>query len=867
MCQVDDLGVLTCYNFLMTPGSWKARQAYKKIWKFKALSHISKSILLIVIGTLLAIFAAVIFFATQIPNPSDLTSRDIAQATKIYDRNNTLLYDIYNEENRTPVKLEEVPEVVKQATIAIEDKDFYKHGGFSVVGITRAVFEIIVNRRVEGGSTLTQQLVKNALLSGERTLTRKLKEFILSIQVERSYSKDEILEMYLNEIPYGGTAYGIEAAANLYFGKSAKDLNLAEASLLTGLPQRPSVYSPYGSRPELAKKRQKQVLDRMVEDKYITKEQANKAAETGLTYRTGQTEGGFKAPHFVLYVKEKLIEQFGDRMVESGGLRVTTTLDYDLQKETEEIVKKEIEGLASAKVGNGAALVLDPKTGQILAMVGSKDYFGDSLPAGCEEGASCTFEPNVNVAIRPRQPGSATKPIAYAKALEKGYTAGQVYLDVKTEFPGGDRPSYVPVNYDGQFRGPVQMRYALGNSYNIPAVKNLAMVGVKDVMELGYRMGLTTWEPSEENVNSVGLSLVLGGREVRLLDLVSAYAVLAGEGRQQDPVSIMKVTDSKGKTLFEFRETEGRKVLDSGIAFIISDILADNGARTAAFGPNSVLNVPGKTVAVKTGTTDQKKDNWAVGFTPSVAVGVWVGNNDNSDMSPTIASGVTGASPIWNKIMQSALKNKQNEPFNRPSNVTQTEVDGLMTGKPHGGSPTRKEYFISGTEPKGESGTYQRQKVCRSNPHRLANDNEDNEEKDVVVLKEDDPTGADKWQKGIDEWVVTAPDARLVGATRGCSGVPGFTTGGGGVIEIVNVGNGANVPRVFDVLARANSPAGVKKVTWLVDGAEKSSQTSEPYAVHIEFPPGDRGSHTITVTLEDNGGGSFSSSIGVTVNL
>ncbi|OGE28736.1 hypothetical protein A2867_04615 [Candidatus Daviesbacteria bacterium RIFCSPHIGHO2_01_FULL_40_11] len=851
----------------MTPGSWKLRQESKKIWKLKFLSSLSTAMLILVVVFLLLLFGAVIFFATQIPNPSDLSNRDIAEATKIYDRNGELLYDIYQNQNRTPIKLSEVPGFVKEATIAIEDKDFYKHRGFSIAGITRSVFELIVNRRVEGGSTLTQQLVKNALLSGERTLTRKLKEFILAIQVEGAYSKDQILEMYLNEIPYGGTAYGIEAAANLYFGRSAKDLDLAQAALLVGLPQRPSVYSPYGTRPELAKARQKEVLRRMVEDGYITAEQEKAAESEELTFRTGQNEHGFKSPHFVLYVKEKLIEQFGDKMVEQGGLRVTTTLDFELQKKVEEIVKKEIENLSSAKVGNGAAIVLDPKTGQILSMVGSKDYFGKSLPEGCKEGVSCTFEPNVNVALRPRQPGSATKPIAYSKALEKGYTANQVYMDVKTEFPGGNMPTYIPVNYDGQFHGPVQMRYALGNSYNITAVKNLALVGVKDVLELGYRMGLTTWEPSEENVNSVGLSLVLGGREVRLLDLVSAYAVLANQGRQLDPVSILKVTDSEGKNLFEFHQAEGRTILDPGIAFIISDILADNGARTAAFGSNSILNVPGKTVAVKTGTTDRKKDNLAVGYTPSVVVGVWVGNNDNSDMSPVVASGITGASPIWNKIMQAVLKDKPNEPFERPSNVIQSEVDGLMTGRPHGGSPTRREYFISGTEPKGESGAYQRQKVCKSNPHRLASDNEDNEEKDVVVLKEDDPTGADKWQKGIDEWVITAADPRLVGATRGCSGVPGFATGTGGIIEIVNVGNGANVPRVFDVLAKANSPAGVKKITWLVDGAVKSTQTSEPFALHVEFPVGDKGSHTITVTLEDNNGGTFSSSIGVTVAL
>ena len=851
----------------MAPGTWKARREYKSVWRFKFLSGLSTFMLVGVIGFLLLLFAAVIFFGTQIPSPQDLSNRDIASSTKIYDRNGELLYDIYQNQNRTPIKLSEVPQYVKQATISIEDKDFYKHAGFSIPGIARSVFELVVHRQVEGGSTLTQQLVKNALLSGERTITRKLKEFILAVQVERAYSKDQILEMYLNEIPYGGTSYGIEAAANLYFGKSAKDLNLAEAALLAGLPQRPSVYSPYGTHPELAKVRQKEVLRRMVEDNYITSDQAKTAEDQQLTYRTSQNEVGFKAPHFVLYVKEKLIEQFGDKLVEQGGLKVTTSLDYKLQKEAEDIVKKEVDNLKDANVGNGAAMVLDPKTGQILSMVGSKDYFGKSLPEGCKEAQTCVFEPNVNVATQPRQPGSATKPINYAKALEKGYTANQTYLDVKTEFPGGNKPSYIPVNYDGQYHGVVQMRYTLGNSYNIPAVKNLALTGVKDVMELGFRMGLLNWEPSEENVNSVGLSLTLGGREVRLLDLTSAFATFADKGVQNDPVSILKVTDSKGKTLFEYHQTDGRKVLDPGIAFIISDILSDNGARTAAFGSNSVLVIPGKTVAVKTGTTDQKRDNWAIGYTQSVAVGVWVGNNDNSVMSPVVSSGVTGASPIWNKIMTAALKNKSNEPFEKPGNVNLVEVDGLMTGKPHAGSPTRREYFIAGTEPKGESAAYQRQKVCKSNPHRLANDGEDAEDKDVVVLKEDDPTGANKWQKGIDEWVITSPDARLVGVTKGCSGIPGFTGGGGGVIEIVNVGNGANVPRVFDVLARANSPAGVKKLTWLIDGAVKSTLTTEPFALHVEFPSGDKGSHTITATLEDNNGGSFSTSIGVTVAL
>src|SRR3989344_1779641 len=852
----------------MIRGSWKARKSGSSVWKFKFLSGLSTSMLWIVIGFLVILFSSVIFFATQIPSPEDLTNRDVAAATKILDKNGELLYDIYLDQNRTPVKLSEIPTYVKEATISIEDKDFYKHGGFSIIGITRALFDTITSRSIAGGgSTLTQQLVKNALLTSETSLVRKLKELILAIQVEKKYTKDQILEMYLNEIPYGGTAYGIEAAANLYFGKHASELNLSEASLLAGLPQRPSVYSPYGTHPELSKKRQKEVLRRMVEDGYINKDQEKAAESVELTYRTKQNELGFKAPHFVLYVKQKLIEQFGDKLVEQGGLKVTTTLDYKLHEKAQEIVKKEVEKLNSSKIGNGAAVVIDPKTGEILSMVGSKDYFGDSLPEGCSEGDSCVFEPNVNASLSLRQPGSATKPITYAKALEKGYTANYTLMDTKTEFPGGDQPSYVPVNYDGQFHGPVQVRYALGNSYNIPAVKMLALVGVKDVLEQGYRMGITTWEPSEENVNSVGLSLVLGGREVRLLDLTSAFGALANKGEQMDPVSILKVTDSKGKTLFEYKKPDGKKVLDEGIAFIISDILSDNGARTAAFGSNSYLNIAGKTVAVKTGTTDQKRDNWTIGYTPSVVVGVWVGNNDNTPLDPKIASGVTGASPVWASIMKAILANKPNEPFERPSKVFQTDVDGLMNGKPHGGSPTRKEYFIAGTEPKGESPTYQNQKVCKSNPHRLANDGEDADQKDVIVLKEDDPTGANKWQTGIDQWVLTAPNPLFVGATRGCSGVPGFNAGGGGAIEIVNVGNGANVPRVFDVLARANSPAGVKKVIWLIDGAQKSSQTTEPFALHVEFPQGDKGSHTITVTLEDQNGAIHTSSIGVTVSL
>lgn len=849
----------------------KRQPDYTSFRKVTFLSRLSKFIIWSIVLGIVLFVGIIVYFFTQIPSPEDLQSRFVPRSTKIYDRNGELLYDIFQNQNRTPIKLSDVPEVVKKSTIAIEDKDFYKHRGFDIWGILRSFYRLIIHRRVEGGgSTLTQQLVKNALLTSDQSVVRKLKELILAIQVERAYNKDQILEMYLNEIPYGGTAYGIEAAANLYFGKHASELDLAEASLLAGLPQRPSVYSPYGSQPELAKVRQAEVLRRMVEDGYIIEEEANRAKNEELIYRTAQNEIGFKSPHFVLYVKQKLEEQYDTRTVEQGGLKVITTLDYKLQEQVEDILKSEVDKLKDYEVGNAAAVVLDPKTGEILSMAGSKDYFGKSEPESCSEGKSCAFEGNVNVVLGQRQPGSATKPITFAAGMLKGYTASHVLMDVKTVFPGGaGLPEYIPVNYDGQLHGPTQVRYALGNSYNISAVKMLALVGVKNVMDLGFRMGLSTWEPTAENVSSVGLSLTLGGREVRLLDLTSAFSVFANQGRRQEPISILKVEDSSGKNLYEYRPTNGVRVLDEGIAFIISNILADNGARTAAFGSNSVLNIPGKTVSVKTGTTDQKRDNWTIGYTPLAAAGVWVGNNDNSVMDPKIASGVTGASPIWQKIMIAALKDKPNETPPRPDSVIEVETDGLMGGQPKDGSPRRKEFYQKGTELTSVSSAYQRLKVCKVNTHRQANDGEDLEEKDVILLKEDDPTGANLWQEGINKWVLTATNPLFVGTDKGCSGIPGFSSGGGdgGVISIVNIPNEANVPRVFDVLARANSPAGIKKVTWLLDGATKNSQTVEPFAFHVEFPAGDTGLHTIIVELEDNSGGKYTSSIGVKVAL
>lgn len=689
-------------------------------------NRLSKLALYGLIAFVISVPLLFLWYSRDLPTPGKLVVSKYKDSTRIYDRNGKLLYSVYQDENRTYVSLADIPKDLRNATISIEDKDFYKNNGFSPVAYLRVARDAVLGRGLTGGSTITQQLVKNVLLSSERSLPRKIKELLLAIQVDKKYSKDQILEMYLNNIPYGGAAIGVEAAAETYFGKSVKDLNLAQSAFLAGLPQSPSVYSPFsGNKYYVA--RTEAVLKQMTENDYVTKSQAEKALKEIKDHKFTQRGVGIKAPHFVMYVKEILARQFGEQMTETGGLQVTTTLDYDIQKKAEEIVKEEIEKLKGYKVGNGAAVVTDPKTGEILAMVGSKDYFDEENDG------------NFNAAVAKRQPGSSLKPITYAVAFEKGYTPATMVMDVKTDFPNGAGGMYTPVNYDGKFRGPVQLRFALGNSLNIPAVKMLARVGIEPVMQKAYEMGIENWEPTQQNRQNVGLSLVLGGREVTLLNEATVFGVFATGGVRHDPVSILKVADSKGKKLYEFKKTEGQKVLSPAVSFLISHILLDNVARTAAFGPNSFLVIPGKTVSVKTGTTDEKRDNWTIGYTPSYVVGVWVGNNDNSPMNSAIASGVTGASPIWSKIMRYVLEEKEDEQPKKPDDVIAVQVDALSGGLPVDGQPTRTEYFIKGTEPTSKSPIYK-----------------EKDGQNYFLFKEDDPVsqdGVNRWQQGIDAWI------------------------------------------------------------------------------------------------------------------
>lgn len=701
-------------------------------------------------------FIAFAYYSKDLPSPNKLIDRDIPQSTKILDRNGELLFDVYGEQNRTLVKFEDLPQYLIDATLATEDADFYGHHGFDLTGMIRSVYYIAARRSLQSGSTITQQLVKNALLTPEQTLTRKIKELVLSLQIERRYSKNDILQMYLNEVGYGGQAQGVEAASQMYFGKSVKDINLAEAALLAGLPQRPSVYSPFGGSPENARLRQSYVLHLMSEKgwvgtdgkrHFLDKKLAEEAKKTELKYAT--PGGRIKAPHFVMYVKRILADRYGDKMVEEGGLRVTTSLDLKLQEEAEKIVAEEVEKSKGLKISNGALIALDPKTGEIISMVGSRDYFD------IENGGNF----NVVTDGPGRQPGSAIKPITYVTAFKKGYTPATMVMDVPTTFPGGDTPDYKPVNYDGVFHGPMQLRYALGNSINIIAVKLLKMAGVEAVIQTAHDMGITTLNDAQR----YGLSLTLGGGEVHLLDLTSAYNVFAANGIRHDPVSILEVQDSQGKVLekFDAQNDTGTKVLTAEQAYLINNILSDNNARSMAFGSYSPLIIPGHAVAVKTGTTDDKRDNWTIGYTPGITVGVWVGNNDNSPMDPRLASGVTGAAPIWHRAMIVFLKDKPDEPFVRPEGIVEADIDALTGYLPYESAKVRHEIFIRGTLPNAHSDMYERLKICKDGG-KIANqpceDSGNYEEKIYVHLRDSLP----EWQEFTDKWLAENKE-KLVG--------------------------------------------------------------------------------------------------------
>ncbi len=631
--------------------------------RFDRGSILKNLILLGIAGGLLGALVLLGFMAyisRDLPNPNSLTERTISQTTKIYDRTGEhLLYEIFGEENRTLKQVqsgfcgdgseldldpEGIPLYALQATIAAEDRNFCSHSGFDFKGFARAVIQNLMGNRV-GGSTLTQQLVKNAILSNEKTIIRKAKELILSLELERRYTKDEILQIYFNEIPYGSTYYGIEASAQNYFRKSAGELSLSEAVTLAALPKAPTTYL---NNPDRLQARRDYILGEMLELEFITQEDHDAALLEDTSIEVSITN--IDAPHFVLHVKEQLEETYGRRAVEEGGMRVITTLDFDKQTIAEEEVALGVEQLSETYNFSNAALVaIDPKTGQVLAMVGSKDYFDDEIDG------------QVNVATRLRQPGSSFKPIVFTKAFEMGYTPNTVTWDVLTTFPTitGD---YIPNNYDLEERGPIRLRNALQGSLNIPSVKMVYMTGVENALDFATSLGYSSFGDH----SAFGLSLVLGGGEVQLLEHTNAYAVFANEGVRNDIATILRVEDSDGVVLEEWKERDGKEVIDENVARTITHVLSDNDARTPFFGANSYLQLGDRPVAAKTGTTNDSRDAWLMGYTPSLAAGVWAGNNDNETMSAK-AGGSNVAGPIWNAFMRRALEDTAIESFASPT--------------------------------------------------------------------------------------------------------------------------------------------------------------------------------------------------------
>ncbi|MBD3279453.1 MAG: hypothetical protein GF390_01950 [Candidatus Pacebacteria bacterium] len=785
-----------------------------------------------VVMMIIAFFGMFAWYSRDLPKPGQIVRRQ-GFSTKIYDRDGALLYDLFESERRNPIDINNAPEHLKQATIAIEDKDFYQHQGFDLLTALRIPYNLVFRKRIVGGSTLTQQLVKNVLLTSERKISRKFKELVLAIQIERTFTKDEILEMYLNEAPYGGTAWGVGTAAEIYFNKPVAELNLVESAFLAGLPQRPSAYSPYtgkqdGNGEPLWKMRTKAVLRRMKEDQYLTQLAYDDAVNQLDSLEFEKTAIEIKAPHFVFYVKDQLAEMYGEDLVERGGLKITTTLDLALHEKAQEIVAAEVAEIEDLDISNGAAVVMDPRTGEILSLVGSRDYFNDDIGG------------QFNVAVDGlRQPGSSIKPVTYLALMQQGYTPATMLMDVQTNFkPNEQTKDYIPKNYDGKYRGPVSVRNSLGSSLNVPAVKSLSLVGIENFLTLANEMGLASLAPTKENLQRFGYALTLGGGEVTLLDLTTAYSSFATSGIKVEPVAILKVEDQNGQVLFEHKHLQGARVFSEAEAFLINHILSDNSARLIAFGANSLLNT-GKPIAVKTGTTNDQRDNWTIGWSQEIIVGAWVGNNDNSPMS-YVASGITGASPIWRQIIFAALEAGYQAPdWEIPDSIEQVEVDKVSGYPSHDGFDSKQEYVIKGTLPNPPDPIHTKLKLCKGE-NKLATEAKiaagNYEEKEFFVFQVYDPIsedGKNRWQEGVDAWIAAQEDGRYKPPTEYC-GEAGDVN-----VRLVKPENEKIYEsEEIEIKVEAGSGEGIEKIEIWVDGSKRETINDHRYEGKLKLAKG-----------------------------
>ncbi len=798
-----------------------------------------------------------IFFMKDLPDPAKINKRTINESTKIYDRTGQhLLYEIHGEENRTLISIDQVPDIVKYATIALEDQDFYNHNGVDFRGIIRAAIKDVLQRKIaQGGSTITQQFVKNSILTSEKRVSRKVKEIVLALEIEQKFSKEEILQMYLNEIPYGSNAYGIEAASQTFFGKHASELTLGQSVLLASLPNAPTFYSPFGSNTDRLVVRWKSALSKMANLGYITEEQAKNVAEEDILDQIQLVKDDIRAPHFVMHVKEQLVEEFGEDEMEKIGMSVYTTLDWNYQQIAEEVLREKVDEIGEQYGFSNAALVaLNPQNGQILAMVGSKDYFNKEIDG------------NVNVATRFRQPGSSFKPYVYAQALEMGYTRKSITFDVETNFNTNDdeEDDYVPRNYLGNFNGPVQLEDALATSLNIPAVKFLYLVGPKKAVNFAKSMGIEGLNEPDK----YGLSLVLGGGEVKLLNHVGAFGVFANEGKKQEKTAILRIEDSKGEIIREFQKQEGKQIIKRETALEITDILSDNKLRAPLFGTNNLLNIPGHQVAAKTGTTNEYRDGWLLGATPSLAIGVWTGNNDNTAMKEG-SSGSSTAGPIWNAFMKRALENKQAEKFNGPEEFEKIGIDIL-----DGELEVKQELKVC---------EYEKDKFCLENsscPDSLV------EKKDfydahtiLYYVDKDSPTKEDSnsksdsqykgWQKGVDKWVEDQEkdEEQRELPEKECK--DDYFEDYKVEIKITSPSNDDTIDsKDLKVSTKIDGDGKVKEVEFYIDGKSVGKDGNSPYNLSYEIPDSKNGGKIeIRAKVRDDDGGDDEDKIKIKVNF
>jgi len=796
----------------------------------KILRTIIKFVVFCLIIGFLSGIGLLAYFAKDLPDPTKIDERQVVESTKIYDRTGQIiLYDIHGEEKRTVIPFEEMTQFVKDATVVAEDDNFYHHIGMDWRGIIRALVANFRGKKIaQGGSTITQQFIKNAYLGGshsERTYTRKAKEAILALIMESKYSKDEILSFYLNQIPYGSNAYGIEAAAQTFFNKSAKDLTLGQAALLAALPNAPSYYSPYGSHPEELKERQEYILDRMIKFGYITEEESQEAKKEELEY---SSPGDLKAHHFVTMIQEYLEEKYGRNYtdINMAGLKVQTTLDWDLQQLAQEVVTEGVEKNENTYQATNAALVsIDPKTGQVLALVGSRDYSEDQF----------------NVATSPnRQPGSSFKPFAYAMAFKKGYSPETMLFDLETSFgefgPVGQEKEYKPNNYDLKFRGPISMRNALAQSINLPSVKTLYLAGVRETINLAQDMGITTLKDRSR----YSLSLVLGGGEVKLIDETAAYGVFATEGIKHPVNMIIKIEDANGDIIEEYKN-EAVRVLDQQVARQINDILSDEQARLPMFGPHSQLYLAGIPVAAKTGTTQDYSDGWTVGYTPSLVTGVWAGNNEFAQKMKPGAAGLYVASPIWNKFMTEAYKIKTKNTNNTIISGIDDKIENQFFLPEKAEEFTPPEPTASSTIPMVNGQLAYENKVgidkisgkraTELTPPDLIEERIYQEVHSILYYLDQNDPQFENWELAVQKWA-----GKQSSPPQGYDDI--HTKENQPSVEIISPSNNSSLSgSILTIQAQASANLGIKQVDFFFNNQLISTDTTQPYSITFNLSP------------------------------